>query len=84
MASRIKKGDEVVVITGESRGERGKVLRVFPARERVLVEGVNLRKKHERRTQDSEGGIVEREASLHLSNVMLGERYDRKRGTSAE
>ncbi len=80
MKARIKKGDEVVVIAGESRGERGKILEINRTTDRVLVEGVNLRKKHERRTQDSEGGIVEREQSIHASNVMTATRYDAKRG----
>ncbi len=76
MAQRIRKGDEVVVIAGENRGSRGKVLQVLPREERVLVEGVNLRKRHERQTQESEGGIIERERPLHLSNVMLQERWE--------
>lgn len=76
MARRIKKGDEVVVIAGEHKGARGKILQVNPVRERVLVEGVNMRKRHEKRTQDSEGGIVERESALHASNVMLQEKWE--------
>jgi len=76
MSGKIKKGDEVVVISGESRGERGKILQVIPARDRVLVEGVNMRKRHEKKTQDSEGGIVERESTIHISNVMLQERWE--------
>jgi large subunit ribosomal protein L24 len=76
MSGKIKKGDEVVVISGESRGERGKILQVIPSRDRVLVEGVNMRKRHEKKTQDSEGGIVERESTIHISNVMLQERWE--------
>ncbi|MFP4352162.1 MAG: 50S ribosomal protein L24 [Puniceicoccaceae bacterium] len=76
MSRTIKKGDEVVVISGESRGERGKILQVIPSRDRVLVEGVNMRKRHEKKTQDSEGGIVERESAIHISNVMLRERWE--------
>ena len=74
MAKGIKKGDEVVVIAGEHKGARGKVLQVIPAKDRVLVEGVNMRKRHEKQTQDSEGGVVERESTLHISNVMLQEK----------
>lgn len=76
MARRIRKGDEVVVIAGENRGARGKVLQVLPRTDRVLVEGVNLRKRHERRTQDTEGGIIDRESPLHLSNVMLQDQWE--------
>ncbi|MEM0967523.1 MAG: 50S ribosomal protein L24 [Verrucomicrobiota bacterium] len=71
MATKIRKGSDVVVIAGEHKGATGKILQMIPAKERVLVEGVNMRKRHERRTQDSEGGIVERESSIHISNVML-------------
>tara|TARA_R100000027_G_scaffold18279_2_gene13152 strand:+ start:22312 stop:22557 length:246 start_codon:yes stop_codon:yes gene_type:complete len=76
MAKGIKKGDEVVVIAGEHKGARGKVLQVIPAKDRVLVEGVNMRKRHEKQTQDSEGGVVERESTLHISNVMLQEKME--------
>ncbi len=83
MGRKIKKGDEVVVIAGEHKGETGKILQVNPSAERVLVEGVNLRKRHEKQTQESEGGIVERESPVHMSNVMLQERWEareKKRG----
>jgi len=77
MAKRIKRGDEVVVISGSHKGERGKVLEVQLAKDRVLVEGVNLVKKHQRKTQEKpEGSIIEKEASIHSSNVMLAERHD--------
>lgn len=77
MAKRIKRGDEVVVISGSHKGERGKVLEVQLAKDRVLVEGVNLVKKHQRKTQENpEGSIIEKEASIHSSNVMLAERHD--------
>lgn len=81
MKQNIKAGDEVVVLAGNQRGDRGKVMQVFPRRERVIVEGVNKRKHHERKTQDNpEGAIVERENPIHLSNVMKAALYDRKRG----
>tara|TARA_B100000282_G_scaffold270001_1_gene223745 strand:- start:96 stop:317 length:222 start_codon:yes stop_codon:yes gene_type:complete len=68
----IKKGDEVVVIAGDHKGSKGKILQVFRAQNRVIVEGVNLIKKHERKSQDNpEGSIVERESSIHYSNVKL-------------
>ena len=70
MANKIKKGDEVVVISGDHKGSKGKILEVIRAKNRVLVEGVNLVKKHERKTQDNpQGSIVERESSIHFSNV---------------
>ena len=70
MANKIKKGDEVVVISGDHKGSKGKILQVIRAKNRVIVEGVNLIKKHERKTQDNpQGSIVEREASIHYSNV---------------
>ena len=70
MAKKIKKGDEVVVISGDHKGSKGKILQVIRAKDRVIVEGVNLIKKHERKTQDNpQGSIVEREASIHYSNV---------------
>lgn len=67
----IKKGDTVVVVTGPEKGRRGRVLRVMPKEERVVVEGVNMMKRHTRgRGQQQQGGIVEREAPMHVSNVM--------------
>jgi large subunit ribosomal protein L24 len=72
---RIKKGDTVVVIAGKDKGARGKVIQAYPARERVLVEGVNRIKKHTRITTTQRGaqsgGIVTQEAPIHVSNVMV-------------
>jgi large subunit ribosomal protein L24 len=68
---RIKKGDEVIVLSGKERGKRGKVLRVLRKDERVLVQGVNMIKRHTRPSQVSPGGILEREAALHISKVAL-------------
>jgi large subunit ribosomal protein L24 len=68
----IRKNDTVLVIAGREKGKRGKVLFVLPARERVIVERVNMVKRHQRPTQKlRQGGIIEREAPLHVSNVML-------------
>ncbi len=68
----IKKGMTVRVISGNSRGEEGKVLHVFPKKERVIVEGVNFIKRHTRPSQENpQGGIAEREGTLHVSNVMV-------------
>jgi large subunit ribosomal protein L24 len=69
---KIKKDDEVVVITGRDRGKRGKVLRSLPAENRLIVEGINVVKRHTKPSQaDPQGGIKEKEASIHISNVAL-------------
>lgn len=87
MATRLKSGDEVIVIAGAHKGKRGRVLTYYPAKNQVLVEGVNIRKKHERKSQENpEGAITEREAPLHRSNVMLAATFDArasKRGEGA-
>ncbi len=75
----IKKNDKVIVVTGKDKGKTGKVLRVFPKADRVLVEGINKIKKTKRRTQqDQQGGFVELEMPIHRSNVML---VDKKTNT---
>ena len=73
MKVKIKKGDEVVVIAGRSKGARGRVMRVFPSSRTAVVERVNLVKKHERAnpSRQVQGGILEREAPIHLSNLKL-------------
>ena len=72
MASKIKKGDRVVVLTGKDKGKTGNVTRVFPKESRVLVEGINIVQRHTRPTQlDPQGGIKNKEAPLHLSNVAI-------------
>jgi large subunit ribosomal protein L24 len=72
---KIKKGDTVVVIAGKDKGAKGKVIQAYPARDRVLVEGVNRIKKHTRITTTQRGaqsgGIVTQEAAIHISNVMV-------------
>lgn len=73
----VKKGDEVVVIAGTERGKRGKVIRVVSGKERVIVEGVKMIKKHVRKNQQNpQGAIIEREGTIHISNVMLAEKYE--------
>ncbi len=77
--SHVKKGDEVVVISGSERGRRGKVLAVLGKSERVIVEGVRIIKRHTRKSpQHPNGAIVEREGTIHASNVMLASRYDER------
>ena len=66
---KIKKGDKVVVITGSDRGKTGEVLRVLRSEMRVLVQGVNMMKRHTRQSPGEPGGIIEREAPIHISNV---------------
>jgi len=68
----VKKGDKVMVITGKDKGKTGTVLAAFPKKDRVIVEGVNVVKKHSKPSQDNpQGGIISKEAALHVSNVML-------------
>ena len=74
MATKIKKGDEVVGTAGDHKGSKGKILQVLREKNRVIVEGVNMIKKHEKKSQDNpQGSIVEREASIHFSNVRKSE-----------
>lgn len=68
---RIKKGDRVVVLTGRDKGKRGEILKVFPTEQRVLVQGVMMVKRHTRATPRAEGGIITKEAPIHVSNVAL-------------
>ncbi|SFB34170.1 LSU ribosomal protein L24P [Lentibacillus halodurans] len=68
----VKKGDKVKVISGKDRGKEGTILEAYPKKERVLVEGVNMIKKHAKPSQDNpQGGILNQEAAVHVSNVML-------------
>ena len=71
MAAKIKKGDKVVVLTGKDRGAEGEVIQVMPQSDRIVVRGVNLIKRHQRQTQTEQGGIISKEASIHISNVAL-------------
>jgi large subunit ribosomal protein L24 len=71
MAAKIRKGDKVLVLAGKYRGIEAEVLQVMPKDERVLVRGVNMIKKHQRQTPGQQGGIVTREAPIHISNVAL-------------
>jgi large subunit ribosomal protein L24 len=66
---RVKKGDEVIVLTGREKGKKGSVLKVMRKDRRLLVQGVNMVKRHTRPSQANPGGIIEKEGSLHVSNV---------------
>ncbi len=78
MAAKIKKGDKVVVVTGRDKGRSGEVLQVMPKEERAVVRGINLVKKHQKQTQSQEAGIVSKEASIHLSNLLIADPRDGK------
>ncbi len=70
--AHVRRGDTVIVVAGKERGKRGRVLRVIPEKKRVVVERINMIKRHQRPTQKvRQGGIIEREGPIHLSNVML-------------
>lgn len=73
----VKRGEEVVVIAGAEKGKRGKIISVLRSKERVIVEGVRMIKRHTRKSQQyPQGAIVEREGSVHISNVMLASQFD--------
>ena len=78
MAARIKKGDRVVVIAGRDRGRAGEVIEMRPAEHRALIRGVNMVKRHQRQSTTQEGGIVSKEAPVHLSNIALADPKDGK------
>jgi large subunit ribosomal protein L24 len=69
MAAKFKKGDTVTVLAGRDKGKKGEILRVLPADSRLFVQGVNMVKRHTRPSQTAAGGIIEKEASIHVSNV---------------
>ena len=83
----VKKGDEVVVIAGTERGKRGKIIQVLRDKQRAIVEGVKMIKRHTRKNQQNpQGAIVEREGTVHISNLMKAEIFDAratKRGVAA-
>ena len=76
----MKKGDEVVVLAGKEKGKRGKIIAVLPKKQRVIVEGVQMIKRHTRKSQQHpQGAIIEREGSIHISNVKKAEPRGRRR-----
>ncbi len=78
MAARIRKGDKVVVIAGRDKGRTGEVIEVRPSEGRALVRGVNLVKRHQKQSAAQEGGIISKEAPIHLSNIALADPKDGK------
>lgn len=76
--NKIKKGDNVVVLSGKDKGRSGTVLEMVTKTDRVLVQGVNMVKRHTKQSQTSEGGIIAKEAPIHISNVALADPKDGK------
>lgn len=75
---KIRKGDKVVVLTGKDKGRSGEVVSVMPKEDRAVVRGVNMVKRHQRQSQTQEAGIINKEASLHLSNLAIADPKDGK------
>ena len=78
MAAKIRKGDTVIVRTGRDKGRTGEVIEVRPAESRALVRGINMVKRHQKQTAAQEGGIISKEAPVHLSNLSLADPKDGK------
>ena len=76
--NKIRTGDEVIVLTGRDKGRTGEVFEVRPAEGRALVRGVNMVKRHQKQTQSQEGGIISKEATIHLSNLAIADPKDGK------
>jgi large subunit ribosomal protein L24 len=75
---KIKKGDHVVVVTGKDKGKKGEVLKVLPAENRAVVKGVSMVRRHQRQTASQEGGIINKEAPIHISNIAIEDPKDGK------
>jgi large subunit ribosomal protein L24 len=73
---KIRKGDRVVVISGKDKGKKGQILKVLPAENRAIVQGVNMMRKHQKQTPNQEGGIISKEAAIHISNIALEDPKD--------
>ena len=78
MAAKIRKGDKVIVLSGRDKGRTGEVIQVLPKDETALVRGVNIVKRHQRQTANQEGGIISKEAPVHLSNIAVADPKDGK------
>jgi large subunit ribosomal protein L24 len=77
-AAKIKKGDQVIVLAGRDKGKKGEVYQVMPRESRALVRGVNMVRRHQRQSPSQEGGIIAKEAPIHLSNLALEDPKDGK------
>ena len=75
---KIRKGDKVVVLTGKDKGRSGEVIQVMPKEDRAVVRGINVVKRHQRQTANQEGGIISKEAPIHLSNIAVADPKDGK------
>ena len=78
MALKIKKGDHVVVLTGKDKGKHGEVLKVMPDENRAIVKGVAMIRRHQRQTATQDGGIISKEAAIHMSNLAIEDPKDGK------
>lgn len=78
MALKFKKGDRVVVTTGRDKGRSGSILKMLRSEDRAIVQGINMVKRHQKQTQENEGGIISKEAPIHLSNLMHEDPTDGK------
>jgi large subunit ribosomal protein L24 len=78
MAAKIRKGDNVIVLSGRDRGRRGEVIQVMPDEGRALVRGIHMVKRHQRQTAAQDGGIISKESSIHLSNLAIADPKDGK------
>lgn len=78
MAAKIRKGDKVIVLTGRDKGRSGEVIEVRPSESRALVRGVNMVRRHQRQTAALQGGIISKEAPVHLSNLAMADPKDGK------
>ena len=78
MAAKIRKGDKVIVLAGRSKGRSGEVIQVMPKENRALVRGVNVVRRHQRQTASQEGGIISKEAPIHISNLAIEDPKDGK------
>ena len=78
MAAKIRKGDKVIVLSGRDKGRTGEVVRVMPKEDKAVVRGVNMIRRHQKQTQSQEGGIITKEAPIHLSNIAVADPKDGK------
>ena len=78
MAAKIRKGDKVIVLSGRDRGRSGEVVQVMPTEGRALVRGIHMVKRHQRQTATQDGGIISKEAPIHLSNLAIADPKDGK------
>ncbi len=81
MIKKYKKGDEVIVKVGKDKGKIGKISKVFTSSEKVIISGVNISKKHQKPSQESKGGIIDKEMPIHISNILA---YDTKSKKSSK